>query len=209
MNSDNEEEDTPVSNFLAGYCIILPNGKRYFPDCYSTYCKVILDSLEIESRGIMKKYYLEAAAIETNLEAMFGLKDEHLMGICEVYNDPKQRFATANFEASRLNQSREKLQSNEANQHLDLFLVTSLQVGQTPDSDIVRRLVTQRRSKCVCLLCLPGISLGSPFDDLDNEEELAMKWLKLKSLPTRVYIPFRHRRYRCTSHEPNTKGTAV
>jgi len=196
MMSDERKEVLASHNFFAGYCLILPNGKRVFPECYATYCEILLDSLEKSSRTIMKKYYLQAATIEEGLEKMFHLDEEHLMGICEVYSDAKYRFALANFETSRLHQDKTKIAPNKSNRHVDLFLVTSLQEGQAPDSDVVRRQVKQKRAFCTCFICLPGISLDglTPKDEVD--EIAVLKWLKLKILPTKIYVPFRHRRYR-------------
>src|SRR5574343_327623 len=196
MMSDNRTEVLASHNFFAGYCLILPNGKRVFPDCYATYCEVLLDSLEKSSRTIMKKYYLQTATIEEDLEKLFRLDEEHLMGICEVYSDAKFRFAVANYESSRLHQDKTKIESNKSNQHVDLFLVTSLQEGQAPDSDIVRRLVKKKRSFCTCFVCLPGISLNNLINDEEEDEEAVLKWLKLKTLPAKIYVPFRHRKYR-------------
>jgi len=187
--------------FFAGHVVIRPSGRRKFCYSYVDYCKTIMFFLEDTDQGIAQTSFSTCAVLEEELEKRFNLPEEHLLGVTEVYSTMIQVVCAAKFESDRFERNC-LLEHATKSTHLDLYLVASLQPGQRPDCDIIRKVRHEERTGCTCLFCWPSID-SEPLWVLNKVElEKVSKWLHISPLTLNVYIPFRRANQRANALDP-------
>lgn len=187
--------------FFAGYVVIRPSGRRKFCRNYVDYCKTIMFFLEDADQSVAQTSFSTCAVLEEELEKRFKLPEEHLLGLTEVYSSMIQVLCVAQFESERFEHNH-LIDNTVKNTHLDLYLVASLQPGQRPDCDIVRRVRNEERTSCTCLFCWPSAN-SEPLWVLSKDElEGVSRWLHISPLPLNVYIPFRRKNQRANASDP-------
>jgi len=196
-----EPKHPKLNSFFAGYVVIRPSGRRKFCRSFLDYCKTIMFFLETDHQTVAETNYSTYAVLEEEVEERFKLPNEHLLGATEVYTNLLQILCIAKFEADRF--ERNKFNPPTPNRtHLDLFLIASLQPGQQPDCDIVRRTRVEDREFCSCLICWPSAT-QEPLWVLDEKElDSIHKILHISTIPINVYLPFRRQSLRKNAQEP-------
>lgn len=188
--------------FISGYCIILPKGKRVYPEVYADYKRALIRHSADEVQEYSRAYFERAEQMELALEEAFELPNEYMLGVHEIYTNMAHAACLAHVEHQRLARAAVQSETKDkssgiSNYHLDLILTTSLEKsGLRFESDICRLLVEESRKGCKCLICVPP-DHNDLLDNFTEEDKIRMsQLLKINTTAVNVYIPFRHTCYR-------------
>jgi hypothetical protein len=195
-----EDKNIGYNRFITGYCVILPNGHRIYTSFYPTYKRLrAWHSPHNEEREVMK-LFKEAKIVEVQLESSFGLPNEHLLGIHEIYPEFSHAAALACVESERLKTAKTNKELGHGVEakflHLDLILVTSFSRTSQPSSDISRTMIEEERTGCTCMICIPAEEVFPPDAFCEEALQRIRTYLRVDPRPVNLYIPFRHTRYR-------------